>query len=225
MNDNRVKYIIWDWNGTLFNDVDICLKCMNMLLSKHAKSTLNRMEYRQKFCFPVEQFYKNAGFDFAINTFADLAHEFMVFYESEDKYCRLTEGAVVLLEELYLKSYKQVLLSASKKDTLTRQLAKFHTRKYFDVVWGIDNIYAETKADLAVDLMKNLNIKPCEAVFIGDTLHDYEVSKLTGSGCILYLNGHQQIHSKSIGNSRTVNSLWDIKNLIYLDNESCLGEI
>lgn len=222
MNLMSVKYIIWDWNGTLFNDVDICLKCMNMLLTKYMMPVLSRMEYRQKFCFPVKEFYRNAGFDFAVNNFADLAHEFMFFYEVEDKHCSLTDGAVALIEELHVGSYKQVVLSASKKDTLIRQAEKFHIRKYIDHIWGIDNIYAETKADLAVMFMKSLNIKPSEAVFIGDTFHDYEVSKAIGSDCIIYLNGHQQIDAKNIEALQTVRSLAEIRNLIKSHKENCL---
>ena len=36
MNDKTT--IIWDWNGTLFNDVDICVDTINTLLIKYKKN-------------------------------------------------------------------------------------------------------------------------------------------------------------------------------------------
>ena len=60
-----VKYIVWDWNGTLFNDVDLCIKSMNQLLEKYGIAPIvNTIDYQSKFCFPVEQYYQNVGFDF-----------------------------------------------------------------------------------------------------------------------------------------------------------------
>ena len=30
-----MKYVIWDWNGTLFDDLDFCLESINLLLQRH----------------------------------------------------------------------------------------------------------------------------------------------------------------------------------------------
>ena len=31
---NKITTIVWDWNGTLLNDVDLCLHTINRLLGK-----------------------------------------------------------------------------------------------------------------------------------------------------------------------------------------------
>ena len=32
---NCLKKIVWDWNGTLLDDVDLCFSCINRLLVNH----------------------------------------------------------------------------------------------------------------------------------------------------------------------------------------------
>ena len=41
------------------------------------------------------------------------------------------------------------------------------------------------------------NIKKDEVILIGDTLHDYEVSKHIGIKCLLYKNGHQNLEKSN----------------------------
>jgi len=58
------KAIIWDWNGTLLDDTDICVQCMNRLLDKRGLSLLDKKKYRDIFNVQVKEYYNNAGFDF-----------------------------------------------------------------------------------------------------------------------------------------------------------------
>ncbi len=48
------KVIIWDWNGTLLNDTDICVSCMNRVLKKRGLELLDVQRYREIFNFPVK---------------------------------------------------------------------------------------------------------------------------------------------------------------------------
>ena len=52
-------YVVWDWNGTLFDDVALCIQVMNGMLEKRGLPRLAGPEqYRQVFTFPVEEYYK-----------------------------------------------------------------------------------------------------------------------------------------------------------------------
>ena len=49
-------YVVWDWNGTLFDDVALCIQVMNGMLEKRGLPRLAGPEqYRQVFTFPVEE--------------------------------------------------------------------------------------------------------------------------------------------------------------------------
>ncbi len=62
----KVKQLIWDWNGTLLDDVRMCVNVMNVLLDKYALPELTCEKYKQVFDFPVKDYYANLGFDFEI---------------------------------------------------------------------------------------------------------------------------------------------------------------
>ena len=70
----KYKYIIWDWNGTLFDDVKISVDTMNIMLEKTGyKNRINSELYKNIFTFPVSDYYQKAGFDFSKDRFDDLA--------------------------------------------------------------------------------------------------------------------------------------------------------
>ena len=89
----------------------------------------------------------------------------------------------------HLTVYRNILLSASSKEALEKQLEELGIAEYFDEVLGIDNIYAESKTQIALDWIRDKDPKEC--LVIGDTLHDLDTAREMGVRCILVANGHQ----------------------------------
>ena len=57
-----MKRIVWDWNGTLLNDVNLCFECINRLLvSKNLDPLIDLAAYRDIFEFPIQNYYKNSN--------------------------------------------------------------------------------------------------------------------------------------------------------------------
>ncbi|MBK8664200.1 MAG: hypothetical protein IPN18_21325 [Ignavibacteriales bacterium] len=46
------NHIIWDWNGTLFNDVHICLDIINNILEKTATNDFHLIDTGEFLLFP-----------------------------------------------------------------------------------------------------------------------------------------------------------------------------
>ena len=58
--------IFWDWNGTLMDDVDFTHGCLNWMLESHGyPQRYDLAQYRELFRFPIEDYYRLAGFDFS----------------------------------------------------------------------------------------------------------------------------------------------------------------
>ncbi|MCR5299274.1 MAG: HAD family hydrolase, partial [Erysipelotrichaceae bacterium] len=65
-----VKTFIFDFNGTVLDDIDHSLDCINTLLTKYRiREPLSLDEYRHIFTFPVIDYYRKAGFDFDVYSF------------------------------------------------------------------------------------------------------------------------------------------------------------
>ena len=65
----KYKHIIWDWNGTLLNDLTLCVDLLNVSLEKRKLPEMTEEKYRKKFLFPIKTFYESIGFDFSKEDF------------------------------------------------------------------------------------------------------------------------------------------------------------
>ena len=61
---------------------------------------------------------------------------------------------------------------------------------YFKYVVGQDNHYAYGKEEKVKELIKIENIKPSEVLYIGDTIHDFDVAGNLRIDCLLLSHGH-----------------------------------
>ena len=186
-----IKNIFLDFNGTLLDDRDLCLNLLNWMLKDQNKPLVMKDKYKEIFTFPVKNYYIKAGLDFNIESFESLAHRFMDRYISEYKECSLYEGIKDTLTYLRNNGYKTYILSASKQSILNSQCEYFGLTKYFDDIIGVNDIYASSKEDIAINYINAKHIDVSESIFIGDTLHDNDVAKALGMKCYLVSCGHQ----------------------------------
>ena len=55
------ELILWDWNGTLLDDVDLCVDALNRLLAGFGyPQRYDHERYRAIFGFPIEEYYVRA---------------------------------------------------------------------------------------------------------------------------------------------------------------------
>jgi phosphoglycolate phosphatase len=200
---NNYKHIIWDWNGTLLNDVDFCRRIINRILTENDLPELTLNRYREIFTFPVEDYYKTAGLDFTKTSFEVLGKNFMEEYEANKLNCQLHKNSVKVLSAIHKKGIGQSVLSAYLHDNLVSILDHYDLTQYFDNIIGLDNIYAGSKTHLGLRLIEQLKIPGNEVLFIGDTLHDADVAEAMGVNSIIIANGHQ-VKEKLIVNSNLV---------------------
>lgn len=209
------KTIVWDWNGTLFDDVSLCVEVCGRLLQSHGCKPLSGLEeYRQIFGFPVEQFYLRMGLDFSKAPFSVLAEEYMADYQPKSDDCPLQKGAEETLRSLWEDGYEQVLLSASRIDHLNRQLSRHAVREVFSEVLGITDIYAKSKLCLAQDWLEQGKSGAGRILFVGDTLHDAEIARTLGCSCILLDRGHQSRERLEGSGFPVVSELMEVRNLV-----------
>ncbi len=184
--------VIWDWNGTLLDDVALCARLLDELLARHGYPPLGGVEaYRGVFGFPIRDYYQRAGFDFSRHPYEELAAEWFAAYTAARLRCPLQPGARDVLAELQTRGMRQVVLSASREDALTAELAYFGLDGYFEAVLGLGDFYAHSKVARGAAWLAASGLDPAEAVLAGDTLHDWEVAQALGTGCVLFSGGHQ----------------------------------
>ena len=196
MNNNKntnYKNIIWDWNGTLLDDVQLCNDIINIQLVKRSLPAISLKTYREIFTFPVKDYYIKAGFDFKDESFEKIGKDFIDEYEIRKTNCSLFPNTMEILSRIKLMNIKQYLLSAYKHDTLEKLIEHFNLSQYFESINGLNHIYADGKLELGKRLMQEIreHDKEGKTLLIGDTVHDYEVASEIGADCVLISTGHQ----------------------------------
>ncbi|UCH09493.1 MAG: HAD family hydrolase [Fidelibacterota bacterium] len=183
--------IIWDWNGTLLDDVDYAIGCMNKLLERRGMPRLSRERYRRIFGFPVEQYYQRLVFDFTQEPFAELSREFIGHYYRELMLPGVHEGARELVTDLNRAGIEQCILSAMEREPLQHQLASNGFLERMAYIQGLDHSHATSKIREGELLIERLDHPKQQILFIGDTLHDREVGEALGLETVVLTHGHQ----------------------------------
>ena len=186
-----MKYIIWDFNGTILDDVKLCHEILNQLLVEEGGKPVTRRKYLDIFTFPVKKYYVKAGLNLNNTPFDVLAHRFMDRYQKASLNEKIYPGVIESIMRFKSKGYKNICLSASKYDNLVEQLEHFEIYSLFDEVLGTKDIYAKTKLDVAQKFILDNNINPKDILMIGDTLHDAHIAKKIGANVVLNAFGHQ----------------------------------
>ena len=187
-------HIIWDFNGTLFSDMEAGIKSVNAMLKERDLPIITDMDsYRDVFKFPIIEYYKDLGFDFDKEPFEVLAPIWIDLYNEYSKSSTLQEGATAALEYFKGQGIPQILLSATELEMLKGQIRDLGILPYFCEVMGLSNIHAYSKKQLAIEWKKrNPDAKP---LFIGDTTHDADVAEAVGADCALLSCGHGSMKS------------------------------
>ena len=212
----KFKHILWDWNGTLFDDVVLCSDIMNNILKRRGMGKITLEKYKNVFDFPVRNYYEAVGFtNLTDELFHELSVEFIQEYESRKLTFGLSEGAVEILEKINNQGIEQSVLSAYSQKTLEEIVEYFGISKYFVGLAGLDNIYAASKVENGKNWMKKLKLSRGEALMVGDTLHDKEVADEIGAESVLLSTGHQSKERLLQSGVPVIDSLFELEEFIY----------
>ena len=187
---DRIDVCIWDFNGTILDDVDAGIFAVNELLSECGVPTIpDRKTYQEQFCFPIRDYYEKIGFDFQKTPYEELAPRWV------EKYLRYVQNAGCFadvsetLQTLRARGVRQIVLSATEREMLTGQLTSLGLEAQFEEILGLGNIHAASKIALAKAW--RAEHPNARVLLIGDTDHDVETARAIDAECVLVARGHQ----------------------------------
>ena len=206
----KYTHVIWDFNGTILNDMEIGLECVNVMLSRRGIPTVSDLdEYRRLFRFPIIEYYRMAGFDFEKDDYYTvLAPEWIGLYTARMERCSLCPGVCETVREIHNLGLPQLVLSATELEQLATQLRSLGIVDWFDEILGLGNIHAHSKSKLAVAWKAAHS--DAVPLFVGDTEHDAETARAIGADCLLYTKGHQSVDRLSACGFPMVEKLTDV---------------
>lgn len=203
-----MKYILWDWNGTLLNDTWICCHALNMMLSSRGLPEIGLGYFRDNFAFPSRNFYGKLGMKIADSEWNGIAAEYHRNYAQNA--ATLADDAIAALDAAKDAGFAQAIISAHRQDLLEKECDALGVSSYMEFIYGTDNLYGGTKIERGKALMRN--IRKCHGdidgvVLVGDSLHDLEVARAMEVECILYSGGSHSRNRLAATGERVADSL------------------
>ena len=211
----RYDYIIWDWNGTILDDLQVNFEVENTLLSRRGRKLIKDIdEYHEKFQFPILKFYESLDFDLENEKFEDIAREYVLEFDERFYELEVFPDAESVIREFKFKGIEQIILSQTEQRWLEKQVS-FHDMDYlFTELLGARDIYVKGKVGIALEWITKNNIDTSQVLMVGDTLHDYEVAETIGCDCILIARGHQPKEKLLTSGTVVLDSIEELRRMV-----------
>ena len=216
---SRFTHVIWDWNGTLFDDAWLCLEVINRQLAQRNLPIVTGAGYQEAFGFPIRDYYHRLGFEFGDEIFEDVAQEFIDDYERHRAECRLQPQVLESLDRVAAAGCGQSILSMYRQDELLAVTTTFGIAAHMQHIVGLDTHFAVSKLDIGRRLIEQIDCPPDRIALIGDTDHDSEVATALGIPCALVPGGHQASHRLAECNATLLDSLKAVVEWLALDDD------
>ena len=205
-----IKHVVWDWNGTLVDDVNLCVDILNHVLVAYMKPKISVDLYRRNFFFPVAKFYESLELPSLGIEYEKLANDYIKEYRKRFNECMLHSRAQETLKALNELSISQTILTAGEQKDVEEFACFFNVKQWVQCIDGASNIEARGKGDRAAAHISKLKLDPKDVLLIGDTLHDQEIANLVGCKALLYSHGHVDAERLRQLKDPVIESLYDV---------------
>ncbi len=202
-----MTHLVWDWNGTLFHDVDAVVAATSASFVAHGLPPVSRERYRELSTMPIPVFYERLlGRPLLDGEWQKLDAAFHAQYEIEMVTCGLAEGAETLLAGW---SGTQSLLSMWHHEALVPLVEQLGVARHFARVDGRVGPNGGHKAEHLVRHLAALDVDPGDVVVIGDSIDDAWAAQHVGARAILHTGGFYASAALSAAGVPVVDSLAD----------------
>lgn len=215
----KYTHIIWDWNGTLLNDVSASLASVNDMLCARGMETIDINRYKECISVPISGFYEKV-FDLSKEDYSEILRQYNEGYLRHLSVCTLTYGAVEMIEFFASEGAKQAIVSSSNNAQLTENCKKYGIYEKFDAVLGAEGYKAESKIGRAVDYLNKSGAEKGKVLVIGDLVHDAELAREIGADCVLLTSGHEHPERLFQSGATVTDSLFSLKKSLLVDEKT-----
>jgi phosphoglycolate phosphatase-like HAD superfamily hydrolase len=192
------KHIIWDWNGTLFHDIEAVVGATNETFKPYGLGPFSAEDFRAVYTRPIWVAYERMlGRPLREGEWDQLDVAFHEHYHRLMLECRLADGAQASLDAWAGTGRTQSLLSMWGHDRLVPKVAEFGIDRHFTRIDGLRSASGGEKAEHMVAHLAALGVDPATVVVIGDSVDDADAARHVGARSILYAGG--MTHRSELG--------------------------
>ena len=176
------KLILFDFDGTIANTIDLGIPIYNELARKHKFLEIKSIDEVTQ--FSLKDFVKNHK----ISRFKFLFYfrEFLKKLTSDMKKVEVYKGMDKVIKKLN-KDYRLGIVSSNSKENINIFLEIQNLNYYFDFVSNYNLVFGKSKMFKKIMKIKKLN--KTDLIYIGDEVRDIEACKKAGIDSIAVIWG------------------------------------
>ncbi len=181
-----IQNIIFDWSGTLVDDLPAVLAATNFVFAECGLEKMTLDKFRAEFCLPFKNFYDRFVPDVPLARLEESFHSHFSQLQGEVTELPHAREFLVFCRKHKIRTF---LLSTVSVHYFAKQAAangfdKFIDRPYLGV-WD--------KRAKIVELLAENQLAAAQTIFIGDMQHDIETAKFGGIGSCAVLTGYNRL--------------------------------
>ena len=177
------RNLIFDWSGTLVDDMGPVIEATNTVLGKYGIAPYDREGFRRSFRLPYREFYEELlpGVDLE-----ELEAHFRPAFDEATSLVTVLPHAREKLEWAKARGLRMFVLTSMDADTFMRQLEQFGMKGFFEETYaGVLD-----KREVIAAILESHGLVKDETAFVGDMTHDVETAKHGGISSIAVLTGY-----------------------------------
>jgi phosphoglycolate phosphatase-like HAD superfamily hydrolase len=178
-----IRNILFDWSGTLVDDLPAVWKATNHVLAKARRPEMSLEQFRAEFCLPFTLFYDRHVPDVPLAELEAWFHAH--FRQVQDSVCELPH-ARGLLEFCRRRALRTFLLSTVHADHFAVQAEVTGFGAYFERAY----VAVRDKRKKIHEILGENRLEPARTLFVGDMQHDIETARHGGIHSCGVLTGY-----------------------------------
>ena len=212
---NKIKYILFDLDGTLVNTGPDLLEALNYTFKINNLRTINETYIGDLVgggaAAMIEKGLKFSKKKVSKDELSILVRQFLEFYEANCSHkSRPYDEVEETLQILKSKEYKLIVCTNKKQFLANKVLKELDLEKYFDLILGSSKqLKLKPHTEMLEYCMNKMNVKSSETIMIGDSINDIAPSNLIGITSIFVEYGYGENE-----NQKSTYSIRKFKNII-----------
>ena len=192
-----MRHIVWDWNGTLFDDLHIVVDSVNASLACFGEGPIDAVRYQAHYRRPVPLFYESLlGRPISDGMWQTIDRVFHETYQGALSRAELASDALEAMDAVLAAGGTQSILSMWWHEQLVSAVEAFGLVGRTVFIEGHRGTPGETKAEHLTRHVAHLGERfsrtvATPIVAIGDITDDAAAADAAEVGCVLYDSGSQ----------------------------------
>ncbi|MFD5434786.1 HAD family hydrolase [Kitasatospora sp. NPDC127067] len=183
-------HVVWDWNGTVKDDLADHVSALNATLPALGGQPVDQETYRAKHTVPIPKFYARLlGREITEQEWISSDNAFLTHLRAQP--VRVRDGVIELMTALHEAGHTQSLLSLCPHDTLVREVEQAGIGHFFDRYEGRTGPSGGTKAAPLAAHLRTLRLteQAHRVLLVGDAIDDADAAHANGALAVLHTGG------------------------------------